>query len=126
MTRRHLLGTSSLLPLLGPSRAPARATSTPAAYPGVAYRDYFRCLPDFVGDLAAHAYGERNRQIAALTTPAAIRQRQHWARETFWKLIGAPPERTPLNVRTLGSFKREHYTRGEAGLRKPAELSRLG
>lgn len=110
MTRRHLLGTSSLLPLLAPLRAAARTTSTPAAYPGVAYRDYFRCLPDFVGDLAAHAYQERNRQIAGLTTPAAIARRQQWARETFWKLIGAPPERTPLNVRRLGSFEREHYT----------------
>jgi dienelactone hydrolase len=108
MTRRRLLGTSSLLPLLAPLRATS-AVSTPSPYPGVAYRNYFRCLPDFLDDLAARAYQARNRQIAALTTPAAVRRRQQWARETFWKVIGAPPERTPLNVRTVGSFEREHY-----------------
>ncbi len=51
----------------------------------------------------------RNRDIARLSTPAAIRKRQQWTRETFWKLVGDPPERTPLNLRTVGAFEREHY-----------------
>ncbi|MEO7146071.1 MAG: acetylxylan esterase [Bryobacteraceae bacterium] len=51
----------------------------------------------------------RNQHLATLTTPEAIRSRQRWARETFWKLVGGSPERTPLKVRTVGSFEREHY-----------------
>jgi len=87
----------------------AAATANPNAYPGVKYRDYFRCLPDVLDELAARAYQTRNRQIASLTTPAAVRKRQQWARETFWRLVGEAPERTPLNLRTVGSFEREHY-----------------
>lgn len=44
-------------------------------YSGVAYRDYFRCLPDVLNKLAARAYRERNGQMAALTTPEAVRKR---------------------------------------------------
>ncbi|MBO0858206.1 MAG: acetylxylan esterase [Chloracidobacterium sp.] len=83
--------------------------SESGSYPGVPYPDYFRCLPDFLNRLAARAYQARNEQIAALTTPAAVRRRQRWARETFWNLVGGAPERTPLNVRTLGGFEREGY-----------------
>ncbi len=79
------------------------------AFPGVAYREYARCLPDFLRDLAARAYQERNREIARLTSLEAIRRRQKWARETFWKLAGGMPQRTPLNTRTLGAFDRSGY-----------------
>lgn len=73
------------------------------------YRDYSRCLPDYLRDHAERAYQARNRDIAKLTTPAAIRQRQRWVPETFWKLIGGMPERTPLNARTISSFERPGY-----------------
>src|ERR1044071_5211673 len=73
------------------------------------YRDYSRCLPDFLRDLAERAYQSRNRAIAGLTTPAAIRQRQRWVTETFWSLTGGMPERTPLNARTVGSLERPGY-----------------
>ena len=79
------------------------------AYPGTAYRDYSRCLPDYLRELARRAHAERSRAIAALTTPEAIRARQRWARETFWTLAGGLPERTPLNARTLGGFERAGY-----------------
>jgi len=82
---------------------------TQPAFPGVAYREYARCLPEFLRDQAARAYQERNREIARLTSVEAIRQRQKWARETFWKLAGGLPQRTPLNIRTLGSFERAGY-----------------
>lgn len=78
-------------------------------YPGVAYRPYFRCFPDFLSDLAERAYQTRNARLARLTSAEAIRHRQQWVRETFWKLVGGMPERTPLNVRTIGAFEREHY-----------------
>src|SRR4051794_40604274 len=66
------------------------------------YRDYSRCLPDYLRDLAERAYQTRNRAIARLTTPAAIRERQQWVAATFWSLNGGMPERTPLNARTVG------------------------
>jgi dienelactone hydrolase len=93
--------------------AAGAAAKTPglpqAVYPGVAYREYSRCLPNYLRSLAAAAYRRRNAELAKLTTPAAIHTRQRWARETFWKLIGGMPERTPLNARTVGSFERTGY-----------------
>src|SRR5437899_845062 len=92
MTRRELL--SSLL----------AAQSAP-----IGYRDYSRCLPDYLRELAERAYTARNREIAKLTSPAAIQARQKWVQETLWKVAGGMPERTPLNARTLGSIDREGY-----------------
>lgn len=103
MTRRRLLS-------LPAAWAAARQRGfAQAGFPGVAYRDYSRCLPDYLRDLAAQAYQARNREIGKLTSPEAIRKRQRWARETFWKLIGGMPERTPLNARTTGFFERPGY-----------------
>ncbi|MGH9659623.1 MAG: dienelactone hydrolase family protein, partial [Bryobacteraceae bacterium] len=79
------------------------------AAPRVGYRDYSRCLPDYLRSLAAAAYQRRNTAIARLTSSTAIRERQRWTRETFWKLIGSQPQRTPLNTRTAGSFERDGY-----------------
>lgn len=75
----------------------------------ILYRDYSRCLPGYLQTLAAEAYERRNRALAALTTPDAIRRRQAWVRETFWKLAGGLPERTPLNAKTIGSFERSGF-----------------
>jgi cephalosporin-C deacetylase-like acetyl esterase len=94
MTRRQLLGTPLLLPAL---RAQIR------------YREYARCLPDYMTALAADAYKRRNDRLAKLTTPAAVRDYQSWARRTFLQLAGDLPERTPLNTRTVGSFERPHW-----------------
>jgi dienelactone hydrolase len=77
--------------------------------PSIMYRDYSRCLPDYLRDLAERAYQSRNRAISSLTTLAAIQQRQRWVTETFWNLVGGMPERTPLNARTVGSFERPAY-----------------
>ncbi len=76
---------------------------------GFYYRDYSRCLPNYLTALARTAYEKRNRALALLTDTPAIHQRQIWARETLWKLIGRPLEKTPLNARTTGSFEREGY-----------------
>lgn len=80
-----------------------------STFPGVAYRDYARCLPDYLRSLARRAYLARNAELAKLTTADAVRKRQAWARATFWKLSGGMPERTPLNARTVGSFERDGY-----------------
>jgi dienelactone hydrolase len=73
------------------------------------YREYSRCLPDFLRDLAAEAYAKRNAALAKLTTPEAVRERQRWVTKIFWDLVGGAPERTPLNPRVTGKFEREGY-----------------
>jgi len=75
----------------------------------VNYREYSRVLPDFLSKLAGEAYKKRNQALAQLTTVSSIKQRQQWARDTFWKLTGGIPDRTPLNTRTVGSFTRPAY-----------------
>lgn len=97
MTRRQLFLSTA---------APAFAQT---GFPGVPYRDYSRCLPDFLRALSARAYKLRNAELAKLTTVEAVRGRQKWARETFWKLAGGRPEPTSLNARTVGSFTRDGY-----------------
>lgn len=80
-----------------------------AARSEVLYRAYHRCLPDFLAALAQEASQRRDTALAALTTSEAIQQRQRWARQTFWKLTGGEPERTALNLRTVGEVKRPDY-----------------
>jgi len=103
MTRRQLLSLPAATAL---GRLPIPAQSD---FPGVLYREYARCLPDFLRGLAAEAYQARNLEIAKLISPDTIRQRQQWARETFWQVAGGMPRRTPLNTRTLGAFERPGY-----------------
>jgi dienelactone hydrolase len=88
---------------------PAAVAAAQTNFPGVVYRNYARCLPDYLRGLAARAYQMRNAELAKLTTPEAVRKRQAWARATFWKLAGGMPERTALNARTVGSFERDGY-----------------
>jgi dienelactone hydrolase len=103
MNRREVLALAATGALL---RGSADAQQ---AAPSIMYREYARCLPDYLRDLAERAYQSRNRAISALTTPAAIKTRQKWVTETFWKLVGGMPERTPLNARIVGSFERPGY-----------------
>jgi dienelactone hydrolase len=103
MNRREVLALAALGALV------RRDAGAQENVPHIIYRDYSRCLPDYLRDLAEQAYQARNRAIAGLTTPAAIRERQKWVSETFWKLVGGMPEKTPLNARTVGSFERPRY-----------------
>ena len=95
LTRRGLL-------ILGAGALAARAAR-------VNYRQYSRCLPDYLAGLARQAYQRRNSAIHKLTTREAIQARQHWVRETFWELTGGEPQRTPLHQRTTGAFDRDGY-----------------
>jgi dienelactone hydrolase len=103
MTRRELIAMAAAGTLARPSASAERGASS------VVYRDYSRCLPDYLSLHAERAYRFRNSEIAKLTTPTAIRKRQRWVTQTFWKLVGGMPERTPLNARTVGSFERDGY-----------------
>ncbi len=81
-----------------------------ADLPGFYYRDYSRCLPDYLSALARAAYDKRNADLVRLTTRDAIEARRRWARETFWKIAGGEPEHTPLQPRVTGKFERAGYT----------------
>ncbi|MCL4853099.1 MAG: acetylxylan esterase [Bryobacteraceae bacterium] len=103
MTRRFFVSTTAA------TLAAARPSISQTPREPLVYRDYSRILPDYLRSLAARAYNLRNREIARLTTPEAIRSRQRGVTETFWKLAGGKPERTPLNARVTGSFDRQGY-----------------
>ena len=103
VTRRQLLG---LTPAVVSGM---RAAIAQPSFPGVRYREYSRCLPDYLRGLAARACDTRNRELSSLKSAGAIRRRQEWVRETFWKLAGGPGERTPLNARVTGRFERAGY-----------------
>ena len=65
------------------TRYAACCSALPALRAQIRYREYARCVPDYLAALAADAYARRNARIAALKTPAAIRDYQAWARRTF-------------------------------------------
>lgn len=97
-------------------------------YPGTSYRVYARCLPAYLTELATAAYQRRDRALAALSSKTAIAARQKWVRETFWKLTGGEPPRTPLDVKVRGEFSRDGYRvekityESQPGLIIPANL----
>jgi dienelactone hydrolase len=108
MTRRELFQTALAL---GASQLVSKAQVNPSipAFPGTRFRPYFRCLPDYLTSLATSAVHRRDAALAKLTSPAAIQDRQKWARETLWTLIGGPSEKTPLNARVTGVLDRDGY-----------------
>jgi dienelactone hydrolase len=78
-------------------------------FPGVTYRNYPRCLPDYLRGLASAAREKRNAELARLVSPQAVHDRQRWVRKTLMDLIGAFPEKTDLNAQVAGSFDRQGY-----------------
>jgi cephalosporin-C deacetylase-like acetyl esterase len=105
MTRRQLLE----LPALGAVAGSGQESRDRSAFPGAPYRNYPRCLPDYLRFLAEAAYRKRNQELAKLITQEAVAARQSWVRDTFWRLAGGMPGRTPLNARTVGAFERPAY-----------------
>ena len=99
-----------------------------ATLTGSRFRTYARCLPDHLAALAAEACQRRIQALAALTTPALVRERQRWVRETLWRLIGGQPERTPLDIQAAGGFARTGYRvenlsfQSRPGVRVPVNL----
>jgi len=95
--------------LRGAVGVPLLATAAEPHFPGVPYRDYPRCLPDYLRGLASQAYAKRSAALARLVSADAVRQRQQWVRKTLIELIGGFPEKTPLNARVTGSLGRDGY-----------------
>ena len=112
-TRRAMLLAGAASTALPGIARQARSDKPPDAaekLSGFYYRDYSKSFPDYLSKLAHEAYLKRNHELSLLTDPTAIRKRQQWARETFWKLAGGQLERTPLNARVVGQFERAGYT----------------
>lgn len=109
MTRRELLRGIVLYQasqlLGGPQESPGLTK-----FPGTKFRDYSRCVPDYLAALAAEATRKRNAELSKLTTREAIEVRQRQVRELLWKLIGGTMERTPLYPKTTGTLARAGYT----------------
>jgi dienelactone hydrolase len=101
----HSLLLGGIVSSVGTRRLLARVTD----FPGTRFRNYSRCLPDFLSGLAADSVKARDAELARLGSPSNIEARQQWARETLWKIIGGEPERTPLNPKVTGSFERDGY-----------------
>jgi dienelactone hydrolase len=101
LSRREALAFAAMAAGFAPSARGQR--------PAGIYRDYSRCLPDYLGTLARQALERRNGELNKLTSAAAIEARQKWVRTTFWKLVGGEPARTPLNARTTGRLERDGY-----------------
>ncbi|MDQ6676715.1 MAG: acetylxylan esterase [Acidobacteriota bacterium] len=78
-------------------------------FPGVAYRNYPQCLPDYLRSLAVTARNKRNSELARIVSAKTALERQIWVRQTLFRLIGAFPEKTDLNTQVLGSFERQDY-----------------
>ena len=101
MTRRELFGLA-----VTPACARLIAQALPSRVP---YRDYPRCLPDYLRGVVAEALEKRRAAMARLSDGQAVEDRRRWARETFLRLIGELPERAALNIRVTGEFDHPRY-----------------
>ena len=110
-TRRAFLqGAIGAPPLLAQAGKTRKGDSSAGMhFPGVAYRNYPQCLPDYLRGLASAAREKRNAELARLVSTQAVHDRQVWVRKTLIDLIGAFPEKTDLNPQVAGSFERQGY-----------------
>jgi dienelactone hydrolase len=110
-TRRAFLrGALSVPPLLAHAATTGSSEiETAPNFPGIAYRNYPRCLPDYLRKLASAAREKRNAELARIVSAQTARERQGWVKRTLLDLIGGLPERTGLNAQVVGSFDRQGY-----------------
>ena len=110
-TRRAFLqGALGGPPLLAQPGGSGKTRDAAAArFPGLAYRNYPRCLPDYLRALAVAAREKREAALARIVSVQAVRERQAWVKRTLLGLIGELPEKTGLNARVAGSLERPGY-----------------
>jgi pimeloyl-ACP methyl ester carboxylesterase len=108
MTRRELCGSALLYAVANVTRS-SQVMHPLKGFEGTKFHAYSRCLPDYLSGLAHQAAETRNTALAKLVSPMAIQDRQKWARQTLWTLIGGTPERSALKARVVSSFEREGY-----------------
>ncbi|HYO81491.1 MAG TPA: acetylxylan esterase [Bryobacteraceae bacterium] len=66
-------------------------------------------LDQWLASLAAEAWTQRRKRIAALGNPRDVRARQKFVREWMERAIGGLPQKTPLNPRITGTLERDGY-----------------
>ena len=73
-------------------------------------RDLSSMVFEHILALAEPLLARARERKAELKTPEAVLAHQGYVRETFTRLIGGLPERTPLNPRCVGRLRRDGYT----------------
>jgi len=59
--------------------------------------------------IARQCWERRAQQIAGITTPEQVAERQAYIRAKVLEVLGGFPERTPLNARITGTLERDGY-----------------
>jgi len=91
-------------------------------------RNLRQMLPKHVNALARAALETRRGTIASITSAAAFQARKQYVRERILASLGSLPERTPLNVRSVGTLERPDYRiekfifESQPGFHVPAHL----
>src|SRR6185503_15450408 len=121
LTRRRFLEGAGAV-AAGSLLRPARAAGQPQAgrpisgAPGVELNvdgaglpDYSRDLERYLVRLANEARERRQRVVRAIATPQDVLDRQKAVVSELWKMLGDPPEKTPLNASVAGKIERPGY-----------------
>ena len=66
-------------------------------------------LNQYLTAQAASHWAARQKTVAALSSPAAVTERQQYIRRWMQEAIGGLPEKTPLNAKITGGFQRDGY-----------------
>ena len=72
-------------------------------------RNLRQMLPNYINGLARTALETRRKSIALITNAATFEARKQYVRDRILKSLGGLPERTPLNVRLMGTLERPDY-----------------
>ncbi len=72
-------------------------------------RSLRQMLPKHVNGLARAALDSRREKIASITSAAALQARKQYVRERILASLGSLPERSPLNVRAIGTLEWPDY-----------------
>ena len=116
-TRRQFLETTGALAAsVGHAGEFVQQPSSRPGAPGVELNIDTSALPDYSRDLerylvrvANEARDRRKRIINAISTRQAVLDRQKAVVSELWKMLGGPFDRTPLNVRVVGTVERPGY-----------------
>jgi len=121
LTRRRFLEGAGAV-AAGSLVRPARAAGQPQAgrpisgAPGVELNvdgaglpDYSRDLERYLVRLSNEARERRQRVVRAIATPQDVLDRQKAVVSELWKMLGDPPEKTPLNASVAGKIERPGY-----------------
>src|SRR5438132_3731163 len=65
---------------------------------------YETMIYDFIMGVAREQYSRRHNSVENLMNVKELHHRQKYLRESFLKMIGGLPERTPLNPRVVGKL----------------------